>query len=255
MRRLILLLLLNFVIAIDLFAISYPSWFLYPKKYPKYITGFSYQGNPPSMDAEVMYCVFKHCDVDGYLESYSDGQFNFLSNAKYYYVYPTEEIERISGKLNKIDRFVLSVRSGDYVELFSFEKDEVFVSTLTEEDSIPRPSWLNKNTWQDGEYYYGVSMTTSIGNPSDCWKNSEEQAVFSILTSLSMKFYSLNFSTSNNQHEKEEFKQYTRTELKFAVSSIQTLERYPDLQKNLFYTLVRIPKRSVRPLSFDPESK
>lgn len=202
-----------------------------------------------------MYCIFKKCEVSGYLETYTDKNLYFLNNFQYYYVYPIEEIDRINGKLVYYDRFVLSVLTGDYVEAFSLDKDVLFVKKIIDQDSVPAPSWIKKNTWADDNYYYAVGMFTSSGNSSECWKTSEEQAVFSILTSISMKFYSLNLTVDNTNLNSNEFKEFTRTEIKFKLSSIQVLERYPDLKDNLYYTYVKIPKKNVIPLSFDNQLK
>lgn len=255
MKRILLFILFTGTFSINCFAIDYPAWFLYPKLYPSIIAGFSYKGNPPLMDAEVMYCVYKHCEVSGYIETVSNKKLNFLTNTQYHYIYPSESMKWVSGKLFKQDRFVLSVMTEDYVDAFSLTQDLVMIKKYYNQDSVPKPKWLAKNVWSDGEFYYGVGVTTSLGNPSECWKNSEEQAVFAILTSISMQFYSINILSSDSKLDRDEFTEYTRTDLKFELSSIQTLERYPDPENNLFYTLVKIPRRSVIPLSFDKGSK
>ena len=232
-------------------AIDYPAWFLYPRLYPRFIIGFSYKGNPPVTDAEVMYCVYKHCEVEGYIETISNNNLNFVKNTQYHYVYPFEDLKWIEGKLYRQDRFVLSVISNDYVEAFTTQQDVLFVKKAYSQDSIPAPSWITKTTWEDNEYYYGVGINTSRENPSESWKNSEEQAVYAILTSISMKFYSFSYLTANENLKIEELTQYTRTDIKFTVASIQTQERFPDLKNEQNYTLVRIRKSNVIPLSFD----
>ena len=236
-------------------AVNYPSWFLYPFLYPKLITGFSYNGNPPVSDAEVMFCVYKHCEVEGYLETFSNNSINYLNNVQYHYIYPESDLKWIEGKLYCQDRFVISVPSNDYVEVFSLSKQEQYEKKRYSSDSIPVPVWLKKSTWDDGEYYYGVGMYTSRGNPSECWKTSEEQAIFNILTSVSMKFFELNYLTEDSRLKISEHVEYTRTDLKFHISSIQTMERYPDESNELYYTLVRIHKNNVTPLLFDLNTK
>jgi hypothetical protein len=233
------------------FAIDYPAWFLYPRLYPKFIAGFSYKGNPPEMDAEVMCCVYMHCEVEGYIETISNNNLNFLKNTQYHYVYPVEDLNRIEGKLFRQDRFILSVLTNDYVEAFSTARDVPFIKKNISPDSIPRPSWISKTTWEDDGYYYGVGMYTSRDNPSESWKTSEEQAVYAILTSISMKFFSFTLLGQDDVLNIQEFTNYTRTDIRFRISYIQTQERYPDLEKEQNYTLVRIKKSNVIPLSFD----
>ncbi|MCX6278117.1 MAG: hypothetical protein NT004_08470 [Bacteroidetes bacterium] len=239
----------------SVFAIDYPAWFIYPQRYPKFITGFSYKGNPPVTDAEVMYCVYKHCDVEGYIETFSNNSLNYLKNVQYHYVYPESDLKWIEDKLFYHDRFILSVASQDYVETFSLSKDVEFEKIILSPESIPVPVWLQQTTWEDAGYYYGVGMVTSLGNPSECWKNSEEQAIYNILTSISIKFFALNRLVQDTKLHIDELTTYTRTDLKFYLSSIQTMERYPDLQHELYYTLVRIHKTNVTPLLFDLETK
>ena len=234
-------------------SVIYPSWFLYPRLYPGLVTGFSYKGNPPVQDAEVMYCIYKSCDVEGYIESFSDNRLDFVTNVQYRYVYPADDLKRIEGRLHRLDRFILSVPTGDYVDAFAILPDSSIGKKRLSPDTLKRPSWTGRTTWDDGQYYYGVGVHTSYGNSSDCWKTSEEQAIFSILTSISMKFYSFHWLSENEKTKTAEYKEYTRTDLKFHLESIQTLERYPDTKNELYYTLVSIRKNKVRPVSFNPD--
>lgn len=232
------------------YAIDYPRWFLYPGRWPGLVIGFSYKGNPPVADAEVMYCVYKHCEVEGYLETYSDNTFNYLRNARYHYLYPEKDLKWIEDKLQRQDRFILSVASEDYVDAMSLAPIHDLVKTKISPEAVPVPVWLMKTTWEEGDYYYGTGIFTSIGNPSECWKNSEEQAIYAILTSVCVEFFSLKRLENTNILAQSELKEYSRTDLKFHVSSIQTLERYPDTKQQLYYTLVRVRKSNVVPLLF-----
>lgn len=248
--------LIGFILAAastTLHAIGYPRWFLYPGRWPEMVIGFSYNGNPPVTDAEVMYCVYRHCEVEGYLETYSDNTINYLKNARYHYLYPENDLKWVEGKLQRQDRFVLSVASQDYVDAFSLSANPGIEKTKTEPGDIPVPSWLDRTAWDEGDYYYGTGMVSSVGNPSECWKNSEEQAIYAILTSICIKFYSLKRLELDSRFRTSELKEYSRTDLKFHISSIQTMERYPDTKKQLYYTLVRIHKSNVIPLLFNTE--
>lgn len=57
MKTVLTYMLLSVFAPIQLHAIRYPQWFLYPGQNLGTIAGFSYNGNLPLMDAEVMFCV------------------------------------------------------------------------------------------------------------------------------------------------------------------------------------------------------
>jgi hypothetical protein len=253
MKKAMIIIALWSAASVSVMAIDYPAWFIYPGRYDGLVIGFSYKDNPPVSDAEVMYCVYKHCEVEGYMETFSDKTYNYLRNIRYHYLYPESDLKWIEDKLIRQDRFVLSVASQDYADAFSLSGNITIDKTKTADENIPPPAWLNKTTWADEEYYYGVGVVTSIGNPSECWKNSEEQAIYSILTSICIKFYALRLVVQDSRAQTSELTEYSRTELKFHLSNIQTMERYPDLKEQVYYTVVRIPKNSVIPLLFDLE--
>lgn len=244
----IFLILLFLIQCFPLFSKGYPEWFIYPKLYQGYITGFTYNGNSTLKDAEIMCCVFDYCKVEGYLETFESDNIKYLKNTNYHYVYLTEDISLIEGSLKKVSGFGTCSLNEDFVELFSKEeKNEVFKTKIIEIDETASPDWLKKFTFEDDKYYYGVGKFTSDNNCNDSWKTSEEQAIYNILTSISMKVYSVN-RIENIEKFNDKYLSYVRTELKFEIYGIEVMERFPDENNLMYYTLVRIEKNKIKSL-------
>lgn len=222
---------------------KYPEWFLYPKKFPGLITGFSYKNNSPLIDAEIMYCLYKKCNVEGYLETYESSNIKYLKNSEYYYIYPHEYLDDLKGKLYNIDGICVDVLSNELVSAFSIDPHyNKTLKKITLSDTI-KPDWISKTIWIKNGYYYSVGMFTSIGNDNDAWKTSEEHSIFNILTFITTKIYSIRrIETSVS---KDNFANYSRIDVNFLLNNIEILERYPDLTDNYFYTLIRIKKSDI----------
>jgi len=233
------------IISINLtFSNSYPIWFIYPRLYPSYIIGFSYNGNSALTDAEIMYCVYKNCRVEGYFESFTSNEINYLQNSNYFYVYNNEELKKIKGKLFKIDGFGVSAIYEDVIEIYCLNKNCSIDYKRIEPENIQKPNWLQKFCWIENGYYYGVGKFTSVNNTNDSWKTSEEQAIYNIITSISIKVHSITRSEEIENYKSSNIN-YVKTYVKFNLYNIETLERYPDLQNNIFYTLVRINQKDI----------
>jgi len=227
---------------------EYPAWFLYPENFPGVYTGFSYNGYPALADAEMMYCVYQEVTVDGYLETIEIENNKYYKNSNYYYIYPKELIDSIKGKLQYLDGFCNDVLTESYVSAFCLDTSNTRISKKRINISNhSAPFWIKSDSWKDDSYYYGVGMFTSRGNDNDAWKTSEEKAIFSILTSLSIKIFSVNRSEvlnlNNNTYEKHI--NYIRVNLEYKIHGIEVLERWPDLKNDYFYTLVRIKKNNI----------
>ncbi len=227
---------------------EYPLWFLYPQNFPGIYVGFSYNGYPALADAEMMYCVYQEVTVDGYLETIEIGDEKYYKNSNYYYIYPKALLDSIKGKFYYLDGFCNDVLTESYVSAFCLDtltakisKKKIDISNLS------APYWVKNETWEDQEYIYGVGMFTSQGNENDAWKTSEEKAFFSILTSMTIKIFSISRSDilnmNNNMYEKQI--NYLRISLKFKIHGIEVLERWPDIANTYFYTLVRIKKSKI----------
>ena len=227
---------------------EYPEWFLCPKLYDDVIIGLSYRNTPPVIDAATTYCVFKRCIVDGYLEVLETEDGHWLKNTQYYYFFSHSDLKAIQDSLYYVGGFCTSALTEDVITAFSTNKGlELSDSTIRVIDT-PIPDWVDRRTWSDSTFFYGVGMFTSTGNENDAWKTSEEQAVYNILTSIAVKVFSRKYSlevTWGGIPLADDYKDYLRFELKFNVEGIETLERWPDVTRDYFYTLVRIRKDGV----------
>ncbi len=236
------------MLATQVFAIDrYPEWFLFPEKYPQIITGYSYSGNTAEFDAENMYCAYRSCVVYGTLEIYNDPDRNdWLKNSEYYYYFSPDSVEKIHGHLVKLDSFQTEIITGDYVEAFALSApDSSLNSPWINVNDLPKPEWTDQTFWQDQTYYYGVGMYTSAGNENDAWKTAEEQGIFSILTNLAVGVFKLRLVDRELDESKSSMMEISFLNLRYFLNNIQILQRYPDIENQVFYVLVRIRKEDV----------
>lgn len=236
------------LLSVPVFGLNrYPEWFLFPKKYPKVITGYSYSGNTAEFDAENMYCAYRSCVVYGTLEIYQDPQNNdWLKNSDYYYYFSPDSVRKIHGQLVELDSFATEIITGDYIAAFELPPvDSTFESPWIEVSTLPKPDWLDKAFWQDETYYYGVGLYTSTGNENDAWKTAEEQGIFTILTNLAVAVFKLRQTEQNADESSASMMEISFLNLRYLLNNIKILERYPDNEYQVYYTLVRIPKQDV----------
>jgi len=240
-RLIILLILISFQgNAIE----KYPKWFIYPRLFPKLITGFCIRDNMPVTDAEIMHCLYQKCYVTGYLETIETKHINYLKNSEYYYVYSKQCLENIKEKLHHVDGFCNDVLSNGYVSVFSIEADYKLTPKYISTKKLKKPDWLGKSIWEDDGFYYSVGMFTSIGNENDAWKTSEERAIFNILTSIAVEVFSL-VRIEESSENISNYINYVRIDVDFELNNIETLERWPDIENQYYYTLVRIKKSNI----------
>ncbi len=225
----------------------YPEWFLFPQKYPEIITGYSYSGNSAVFDAENMYCAYRSCVVYGTLEIYNDPDRNeWLKNSDYYYYFSPDSVERIHGRLVRLDSFQTELITGDYIAAFSLSpSDSQWHTPWIDARDLQVPAWINKTFWQDDRYYYGVGMYTATGNENDGWKTAEEQGIFTILTNLAVGVYKLRLADRQLKEQQSSMYEISFLHLRFLLNHIEIVQRYPDLRNQLFYVLVRIPRKDV----------
>ncbi len=233
--------------SVQAFAINrYPEWFLFPEKYPHIITGYSYSGNTAEFDAENMYCAYRSCVVYGTLEIYNDPEHNdWLKNSDYYYYFSPDSVSKIHGKLFKVDSFQTEIITGDYVSAFSLKPMDRFHSIWIEVASLKKPEWTQQSFWQDKDFYYGVGLYTSTGNENDAWKTAEEQAIFSILTNLAVAVFKLRLVDREGPEDDASMSEISFLNLRYLLENIQIMQRYPDYKNQVYYVLVRIPKKGV----------
>lgn len=231
----------------------YPEWFLFPCRYPGIIVGFSLHGKLPNIDAEIMYCVFKKCLVNGYLETYEINHTRYYKNSEYYYIYSKELLGKIKGQLHHLDGFCYDVLAEEYVSAFSLNPEYVLNPIRVNIKNLSSPDWIKNSTWEEKGFYYSVGMFTSMSNKNDAWKTSEEQAIFNLLTMYSIKSFSLlsNSTITFNNVNINKHINYFRMDVNFLLENIIVLERWPDEEHQLFYTLIKVKKENV--LSFYDE--
>jgi len=227
---------------VNLFGISsYPVWFLYPSKYPNTITGYSYGGYSPTVDAERTYCVYNECVANGTLYTFQDSD---KKNSEYFYYFSPKELKRIKGKLHSLSSFMTNVISSEYVKLFSTNKNINVDSRYIDLKNSTMPKWIKKRPfWQDKQFYYGVGEYQSRGSENDAWKTAEEQAIFEIMTNLAINFYSVNILDVTEKSER--YEKATATKVKYKFKNIQIQKRWIDLNKQYYYVLIRIKKNNV----------
>ncbi len=247
MRNVIFGVLTSILMVSQLLAIDeYPSWFLYPQKFPGIIIGYSYGGHSARTDAENMYCAYKSCVVNGTLEIFEDSdQGQWLKNSEYYYYYSPDSVLRIQGQLTGIDSFVTNVLTGDYIAAYSFNPQDSLPNEWIHVAKLSAPAWTSKTFWEDGTYVYGVGMFTAQRNENDAWKTAEEQAIFTILTNMAVGFHRIKVMYEAQASSESAFQEISFLRLKYYLKDIQILERYPDLQNKIFYVLVRIAKSNI----------
>jgi len=226
----------------------YPRWFLFPKDYPDLITGYTYNSMPAIEDAANMYYAFKECIVVGTLEIYEqDISTELLKNSNYFYYFSPDSVGQLLSRLQPVDRFDISTFTGD--QIFAYTIDEAIDPETERIDgtTLPRPEWLNSNFFQDSGYYYGVGMYTAIGNENDAWKTAEEQAIFSILTTLAVEVFKIRIVSKDSDllSSTATMDEISFLKIKYLLRNIQILERFPDRKNKLFYTLVRIPINGI----------
>ncbi|WP_456409224.1 hypothetical protein [Caldithrix abyssi] len=231
----------------QLFAIEeYPSWFLYPKNYPGIIVGYSYGGHSARTDAENMYCAYKSCVVNGTLEIFEDtNESQWLKNSDYYYYYSPDSVLKIQGKLFGIDSFMTNILTGDYIAAYSFDQRDSLSKEWINARQLKAPPWVEKTFWEDERYAYGVGLFTSRRNENDAWKTAEEQAIFNILTNLAVGFHRIKILYKDQTDGESSFQEISFLRIKYYLKDIEIVERYPDLENQLFYVLVRIAKKNI----------
>jgi len=127
--------------------------------------------------------------------------------------------------------------------MFSLGKNYVDIK------NIDMPNWIDKEYWMESDYYYSVGLYTSRGEKNDAWKTAEERAfinLISITGSLVVSFTSLETSEDEKGQVKENLEQATSNKFDHTIIDGQVIERWPDLQNNLYYVLVRAHKDNIK---------
>jgi len=241
--------LLTLISVINLHATEiYPKWFLFPPEYPDLFVGYTYNGMSAESDAANMYYAFKECIVVGTLEIFENELSDeLLKNSNYFYYFSPDSVDSLQDRLNPVDHFDVSAFSKDQVLLYMLDELAAIDAPRVDANTLPVPSWKDKDFYQDQQYYYGVGMYTALGSENDGWKTAEEQAIFSILTTLSVQVHNIRVVSKYNENNMQSvaLDQISFLKIKYLLRNIEIVERYPDRENKLYYVLVRIPKNGV----------
>jgi hypothetical protein len=224
---------------------TYPEWFIHPQQYPDYYMGYSFRGTQAVTDAEITYCVYHECVVDGELQIYDiESEQDLLKSSNYYYNYSPDSLQKIQGRLKLVDGKMVTVFPTEYIELFALDSiPDDFQSKEIDVYTLQKPAWTEKDVWQDNIYYYGVGEFTSRGSHNDAWKTAEEHAIFKILSAIAMGTYKINVNTQSETEEDMEIIKIFK--VKYLLRNIEILERYPDQENEVFMALARIPIKDI----------
>lgn len=222
---------------------TYPEWFLFPGKYNDIVTGYARRGGSTITDAETTWCAYKSCIAMGTLYRYQDLD---QVHSDYYYNYSPDELKKIRGKLHPVKGSLtaLNLITQDFIEAYSNNPDIKVSTTKIHVKTLARPTWLNKYPmYLDNGYYYGIGEYSSRYNKIDAWKKAEDLAIFNIMTGLAVQFHSVMIQTQTDKQDTMEKVQAQK--VKYLLRNIRVIERWMDLEKDMVYVLIQIPKKDV----------
>lgn len=225
--------------------VIYPSWFLYPDS--NTIVGYSSLDSTCLDNAAKRKAVLDSCVALGSLYFYEvSGDSDFNKNSDYYYYYPKQNFDFYKHNLVPLDSFVINVLNNDRIKLFSPDSAIKFSEKIISIDTLSKPSWVDSDFYEKGDFYYSVGEYTSIGRDNDAWTASEEKALFNLIRNTYHKFGSIQINIEKNKtYDYEKIIEYKmRTYLK----SIKIVQRYPDLKNKIYYTLIKIKKGNIKSL-------
>ncbi len=224
----------------------YPTWFLFPKNFPGLIVGYSFNFNSACEDALKRFVVYKSCIVEGQLELFEDeSSTNWFKNSEYYYYFFEESLLYAKNNFKCIDSFITNVLLGDYIVACTNSEINFEQSTYLKTSDLRVPDWIDKNIWEEDNYYYSVGFYTSEKNENDAWMTAEEKAIFNLITNLAIKYYQLKVLKETEKREKIKFQKISFIKVKHYLRNISVLERYPDMLNKLVYVLIRINKNDI----------
>lgn len=223
---------------------AYPSWFLHPEANSNIYIGFGYNNYSAEEDAVSMSSLFNECIVDGQLNMYStEGSSDMYRDSDYYYYFDPDNKVVDEDQLQPLDRFTINLIYGNYIQAFA--SDSNYVLSAGDSSLTEIPEWIKTTYYEDSDYYYGVGMYTAIGNKIDAWKTSEEKGIFNIILNNAVQVYKIKYSADSYENDDFVYDEIISYKFRYRLRNIETIERYPDYENELFYTLVRIKKDDV----------
>ena len=258
----------------------YPHWFIFPSEYPNHVVGFSISGTPAINDAEIMYCLYESDTIKGTYYRYNQDDARI---SDYYHYYSPNCVKEIEGRLIFRSSYVLSTLTNSTIEIYTYPPISEVINNHGDNKSVDNnqvtiidlinyrdkyqdpmfslgknyvdiknlnmPNWIDKEYWTENDYYYSVGLYTSRGEKNDAWKTAEERAFINLISftgSLVISYTSLETSGNKKGQIKEYLEQATSNTFDHTIIDGQVMERWPDLQNNLYYVLVRAHKDNIK---------
>ena len=258
----------------------YPHWFLFPSEYPNHVVGFSISDTPAINDAAIMYCLYEADTIKGTYYRYNQYDAHI---SDYYHYYSPNCVKEIEERLIFRSSYVLSTLTNSTIELYTYlpihdvinnhednksaDNNQVTIVNLInyreqyqdpmfslgknyiDINNLDIPKWIDREFWTADDYYYSVGTYTSRGEKNDAWKTAEERAFINLIRitgTLVVFFTSLEISEDKKGQVKENFEQATSNKFDHTIIDGQVIERWSDLQNNLYYVLIRAHKDNIR---------
>lgn len=228
----------------------YPEWFIYPKFYPECVIGFSFQNKLPVEDAEYMFCYYQMCTVTGSEKNIDINSVDYFKNIEFYYHFKDykylidgNKLDSIRDSLVSIDGFCNDVLSKGFIQLFTLNKELEFEKKEIITSEIPKPKWVKKTFWKEGNYFYGVGMYSSYFNENEAWKISEESAIYNVFSSVQAEITAK--TIINSTEDDDIYLNTIKNSFEFTLINIECYERWIDFENDVFYTLIRIRQENI----------
>jgi len=239
--------------------LSLPYWFLYPKDYPDQVVGYGRGDVSMEEDAEIMYCFYQNVIIEGSYYRYNDNDKGGRIS-DYYWNYSPACLKGIKDKLLPVSSFVSNILTHSQIGLFtSFSFDLRDSKPWVNIEDLENPEWIEKDFWIEDGYYYSVGMYTSRGEKNDAWKTAEERAFFNLVTSVAVQIGAIAIFTKIEDEDGKYFEDYEEIigyKLNTKIKDGQVLERWLDLENELYYVLVRVGINQIMsPHLFNNKSK
>ena len=225
---------------------AYPNWFLFPEKFPDYVSGFTYSGNKSEVDAERMYCVYDKVLANGTYYRYNDYDGRV---SDYFFDFDSRCLNKVHGNLHQLSSFMMNTFTSSEVSLFSLEPVKDFKQEIIKVESINDFDWIKNDFWMSGNYFYQVGFYSSKGNDSDAWKTAEEHAMFNLTVNFSSTVGSVSIFSQNEDKNKdvvEDIEKVIAIRIDDVImKNIEVLKRYPDQENQMYYVLIKIKKDDI----------
>jgi len=228
--------------------IEYPNWFLYPSKFPTITIGYNSPDSTALQNAAKRRTVLESCVAKGSLFLYEvTNDYDFNKDSDYYYYYSFQRAKEFEKEMTSVDRYIINVLNDEYIEAFKSDTTEIDSIYYLGIDEILKPHWVEgKSFYEQDGYYYSVGLYTSIGRDNDAWITSEEQAMFNLLRNIYIQINGITKVIDSENDLDDSYERVSAHKLNTKMSNIEVLERYPDREAQLYFTLIRAKKENIK---------